>query len=117
MFFLERFFSFLNVSSLFRASFFDSFILIAGDIKVTPHNNVNIAFTNCALFSVCETEINDWFKQNNSTKSETGIIRPSLWDYFDAVILVTGDILVTADNNKHVAFTNFVLFSPCQTVK
>ena len=44
------------------------------------------------------------YNQNSSIKFETEIIKSSLCDYFDAFILVTGDITVTADNNTDVAF-------------
>ena len=86
-------------------------IVVTGDIIVTANNNKDIGFTNCALLSTCKTEINDLFKQNNSTKFETECIKSSLWDYFSAFILVTGDITVTVDNNTDVAFTNCVPFS------
>ena len=43
---------------------------------------------------------------NNSIKFEKESIKSSLCDYSDAFILVTGDITVTASNNKNVAFKN-----------
>ena len=46
---------------------------------------------------------------NNSTKFES--IKSSLCDYSDAFILVTGDITVTASNNKNVAFKKCAPFS------
>ena len=48
----------------------------------------------------------DKYNQNNSIKFETGSIKSSLCDYFDAFILVTEDITVTADNDKDVSFKN-----------
>ena len=86
-------------------------IVVTGDIIVTANNNKDIAFTNCALLSTCKTEINDLFKQNNSTKFETECIKSSLWDYFSAFTLFTGDITVTVDNNTDVAFRNCAPFS------
>ena len=44
------------------------------------------------------------YNQSSFIKFETEIIKSSLCDYFDAFILVTGDITVTADNNTDVAF-------------
>ena len=43
------------------------------------------------------------------------IIKSSHCDYSDAFILVTGDITVTADNNKDVAFRHCAPFSTCKT--
>ena len=51
--------------------YFDTFTLCAGDITVKSDNNQDVAFTNSALFSTFQTDINDLFKQNNSTKFET----------------------------------------------
>ena len=55
--------------------------------------------------------------ENDSTiKFETKVIKPNLYDYSDAYILVTGDIKVTniaADAN--VAFKNCVPFTRCVT--
>ena len=55
------------------------------------------------------------YEQNNSMKFETKSIKSSLCDYFDAFILVTGDITVAANNNKNVVFKNCALFSTCKT--
>ena len=46
--------------------------------------------------------------ENDSTvKFETDVVKPSLVDYSDAYILVTGDIkVVSVDNNTRVAFKN-----------
>ena len=49
-------------------------------------------------------------------KFETKVIKPNLWDYSDAYILVTGDIkvaAVAADTN--VAFKNCAPFTRCAT--
>ena len=96
--------------------YFGAFILVTGDITANADNNTDDTFTNCVLFCRCKTEIKDFFNERNSTNSETKSIEWSLWDYFESFILLTAAILVTADNNKHVAFTNCVLFSPCETV-
>ena len=84
-------------------------------MKVTANNNTDIVFTNCALLSTCNTEINDLFKQTNSTKYETECSKSSLLDYFLTFILVTGDITVTAVKKANVAFTNCAPFSKCKT--
>ena len=45
--------------------------------------------------------------QNPPVKIDTGIVKPSLCDYADAYILVTGNITVEGgDGNKKVAFKN-----------
>ena len=42
--------------------YFDVYILVTGDINVTGgDNNTKVAFTNCAPFKDCRTEINDTF--------------------------------------------------------
>ena len=95
--------------------YFDAFVLVKGDITVTADDDTDDAVTNWGLLSTCKTEINDLFKQINSTKFETECFKSSLWDYFGALILVTGDITVTADNNTDVAFATFAPFSKCKT--
>ena len=54
-------------------------------------------------------------KQGDAIKFETETIKSSLCDYFDAFILVTGYITVTANNNTDVAFKNCEPFSTCTT--
>ena len=95
--------------------YFDAFALVKGDIKVTRDNNTDVALTNCTPFFTCEPPTNYLFIQNNSANFETECIKWSLWDYFGALISVTGDITVTADNNTDVAFTTFAPFSKCKT--
>ena len=95
--------------------YFHRFTSTARDIMVTADNKTDVAVTNCAQFSTCETPNDDLFKQINSTKFETECFKSSLWDYFGALILVTGDITVTADNNTDVAFATFAPFSKCKT--
>ena len=48
------------------------------------------------------------YRQGNTIKS-------SLCDYSDALILVTGNITVDADNDTGVAFKNCAPFSTCTT--
>ena len=48
-------------------------------------------------------------------KFETEIIKSSHCDYSNEIILVTGNITVTADNNTDVAFKNCAPFSRCKT--
>ena len=55
--------------------------------------------------------------ENDSTiKFETKVIKPNLWDYSEAYILVTGNIKV-ADfaANNNVAFKNCAPFTRCIT--
>ena len=71
---------------------------------------VDVAFTNCPLFSTCKTQINDLLRVNNSAYFETKSIKSSLWDSFDAFLLLTGDITATTDNNRNGTCTNCALF-------
>ena len=57
----------------------------------------------------------DKYEPNNSIKCETENITSSLCDYFDAFILVTGYIIVTAKNKSGIAFKNCAPFSTCKT--
>ena len=52
----------------------------------------------------------DKYNQNKSIKFEVESFKSSLCDYSDALILVTANIAVTANNNTDVAFSNCVLF-------
>ena len=53
--------------------------------------------------------------ENDSTiKFETKFIKPNLWDYSDAYVLVTGDITtVGGDENTKAAFKNCVPCTRC----
>ena len=75
---------------------------------------VDVAFTNCPLFSTCKTQINDLLRVNKSAYFETKSIKSSLWDSFDAFLLLTGDITATIDNNRNGTCTNCALFCTCQ---
>ena len=55
------------------------------------------------------------YKQGDPIKFETQTIKSSLCDYFDAFILVAGNIAVTADNNIDVTFKNCAPFSTYTT--
>ena len=55
------------------------------------------------------------YNQYSSIKCETESIKSSFCDYSDASILVKGDISVTADNNRDVAFKNCAPFFTCKT--
>ena len=55
------------------------------------------------------------YKQGDTIKFETEIIKSSLCDYSDAFILVTGNITVAENNNTDVAFKNCAPFSTCTT--
>ena len=79
--------------------------------------NTDVEFTTSATFSTCKTQFTDLFKQNNSANFQTESIKSSLWDYFDAFLLVTGDITATADNIKDITFRNCALFFTFQGEK
>ena len=53
------------------------------------------------LQKICQTTKGK-YKQGDTIKFETEIIKSSLCDYSDAFTLVTGNITVNADNNKDV---------------
>ena len=55
------------------------------------------------------------YKQSDVIKFETETIKPSLCDYSDAFMLVTGNITVAANNNTDVAFKNCAPFFTCTT--
>ena len=55
------------------------------------------------------------YKQGDTNKFETEIIKSSLCGYSDPFILVTGNITVTAANDTDVAFKNCAPFSTCTT--
>ena len=55
------------------------------------------------------------YKQGDTIKFEAEAIKSSLHDYSDALILVTGNIVVDADNNTDVAFKKCAAFSTCAT--
>ena len=70
------------------------------------------ARNNCYVI-VSETA-KDKYNQNNSIKRETEGIKSSLWDYFDALILVTNDTAINAGNDIDYAFKNCAPFSTCK---
>ena len=53
--------------------------------------------------------------QKNSIKFKTESIKSRLCGYSDAIVLVTGDITVNADNGTDVTFKNCTPFSTCKT--
>ena len=57
----------------------------------------------------------DRHNPNNSIKFETETIKLNLCDYSDALILITGYITVTANNDADIAFKNCAPFSTCKT--
>ena len=54
-------------------------------------------------------------KQSDTIKFETETIKSSLCNYYDAFMLVTGNITVAANNDTDVAFKNCAPFSTCAT--
>ena len=52
-------------------------------------------------------------KQDDTIKFETETIKSSLCDYSDVFILVTGNIIVAANNDTDIAFKNCAPFSTC----
>ena len=53
------------------------------------------------------------YKQGDTIKFETETIKSSLCDCSDAFILVTGNIIVAADDDTDVAFKNCAPFFTC----
>ena len=51
------------------------------------------------------------YKQGDTINFETETIKSSLCDYSDALVLVTGNITVAANNDTDVAFKNCAPFS------
>ena len=61
-----------------------------------------------------ESKVN--YLLDNRIKFLTSSLEPSLCDYFDANILVKGNITVTGGNaNTKVVFKNFAPFEECRT--
>ena len=50
--------------------YFHAFILVPGDITITACNDTDVAFTNCTPISTCKIEVNDLFKQRDSTEDK-----------------------------------------------
>ena len=63
---------------------------------------------------VCQTTKGK-HNQGDVIKFETETIKSSLCDYSDAFILVTGNVIVAADDDTDVAFKNCAPFSTCIT--
>ena len=57
----------------------------------------------------------DKYNQNNSIKFDTESVKSSLCDYYDAFILVTGDITATAESDTDVALKHCAPFSKFKT--
>ena len=64
---------------------------------------------------VTDSQTTKGSKLDGAIKFETETIESSLCDYFDAFILVTGNITVNAANNAHFALKNCAPFSTCTT--
>ena len=56
------------------------------------------------------------YRQGNPIQIETETIKPSLCDYSDAFILVTGNITVNATDDIVIALKNCAQFSACKIV-
>ena len=54
------------------------------------------------------------YDQNSYIKFQTESIKSRLCDYYDAFLLVTGNIAITANNNADVALKNRAQFSTCK---
>ena len=67
-------------------------------------NNEESKFATKKWYVIDSQTAKDKYNQNSSNKFETKSIKSSLCDYSDAFILVTGDIVVTANNNTDAAF-------------
>ena len=98
------------------SDYFHAFILVTRDITLTVEINTHVSFAICAPVSTFNMKTNNLFKRKDSAKFQTERIKSSLWDYFYAFNLVTGDITLTGDNNNtDVAFTNCSPFSTWKT--
>ena len=65
---------------------------------------------------VIDSESKGNYSRQNPIRFLTNSLESSLYDYFDAYILVTGDITITGgDDNTKVAFKNCAPFSKCRT--
>ena len=65
---------------------------------------------------VIDSESKGNYSRQNPIRFLTNSLESSLYDYFDAYILVTGDITITGgDDNTKVAFKNCALFNKCRT--
>ena len=53
------------------------------------------------------------YKEDDPVQYETETIKSSLCDYSDAFTLITGNIIVAANNNTDIAFKNCAPFSSC----
>ena len=79
-------------------------------------SNEESKFATKKLYIIDSQTAKGKYDQNNSIKFETESIKSSLCDYSDALILVTSDIAVAANNDTDVAFKNCAPFSTCKTV-
>ena len=62
------------------------------------------------------TDYGEGSEDGTTVKFETKVIKSNLCDYWDAYILVTGDITATGgDANTRVAFKNCAPFTKCMT--
>ena len=65
---------------------------------------------------VIDSESKGNYSRQNPIRFLRNSLESSLYDYFDAYILVTGDITITGgDDNTKVAFKNCAPFSKCRT--
>ena len=69
---------------------------------------------NCPANLNYYTTAKDKYNQKNYIKFKTESIKSCLYDYSDVVILVSGDITVTAKNDIDAAFKNCAPFSTCK---
>ena len=77
-------------------------------------SNEESKFATKKCYNIDSQTAKDKYNQSNSIKFEAESIKSSLCDYYDAFILVTGDIRVTGDNNTGVALKNCAPFSICK---
>ena len=82
---------------------------------VNSSENEYSKFTTKRLY-VIDSEPKGIYSHENPIKFLTRSLESSLCDYFDAYVLVTGNIVVVgADNNTKVAFKNCAPFRECRT--
>ena len=82
-------------------------------LNSTDNNNSKFA---TKKWYIIDSESNGSYSQNNEIKFLTRSIESSLCDYYDAYILVTGNITATPNNAAtQVVFKNCAPFEKCRT--
>ena len=78
-------------------------------------SNKESKFATKKLYVIDSQTAKGKYKQGDTINFETETIKSSLCGYSDALVLVTGNITVAANNDTDVAFKNCAPFSTCTT--